>query len=88
MAPAIRVFPRRRRVCRLPIPGTDLIAHVTRWEPLTDKAQNLAWLPGAGGRPHPALTPVDTLADGKQLQPDEIRLRLSDTGAAIVEGRW
>lgn len=71
-----------------PIPSTDLLAHVTRWEPLTDKAQHLVWLPGGRGRSHPALTPVELEVNDSGLDLDEVRARLAAEGAPIVETRW
>lgn len=42
----------------VPIPGTTLTAHVTRWAPINDKAQHLARLPGRHA-PHPRLIELE-----------------------------
>jgi hypothetical protein len=81
-------FPDGVEYIESPIPGTDLLAHVTRWEPLTDKAQNLVWLPGGRGRSHPVLTPVELEINGAATDLDELRGRLAAEGASIVEARW
>lgn len=79
-------FPGDVEAIDVPIPGTDLVAYVTRWDSLVDKAQNLACLPGTGGQAHPLLIPLD-LGPSDSDDFREAYARLRDR-AEVVEGRW
>ncbi|MFT4189121.1 MAG: hypothetical protein QM621_11140 [Aeromicrobium sp.] len=71
------------------IPDTSLSAHVTVWDPLTDKAQHLVWLPGGGGSCHQGLTPLDLgPSDTDQFRRVCQRLREAVGEAHVVEGLW
>lgn len=79
-------FPDDAEAVDVLIPGTGLVASVTRWDPALDKVQYLVSLPGTGGRPHPGLTRLDLGESGTRGFTEAVeRLRVN---TEVFEGVW